>query len=155
MAPKDIIKKNETQIWVNLYWKRPSHKQRKRSKFNLGDLRLTIEKAFLMNRYQEIWTNELFIIEAIVYGNPTTHKIKYQDNEPTKGATYQQKSFSWLWNSRRIEKLVQKKKEADRVLLYVKWQGYPDNLNSYVFQGKVESLFTLCYLATATWIFTP
>ena len=51
-----------------------------------------------MNRYQEIWTNELFIIEAIVYGNPTTHKIKYQDNEPTKGAIYQQKSFSWLWN---------------------------------------------------------
>ena len=91
---KILAKKNETQIWVNLYEKRPSHKQRKRSKFNLGDLRLTIEKAFLMNRYQEIWTNELFIIEAIVYGNPTTHKIKYQDNEPIKGAIYQQKSFS-------------------------------------------------------------
>ena len=35
-----------------------------------------------MKRYQEIWTAEVFIIDAIVYGNPTTYKIKDHDNEP-------------------------------------------------------------------------
>ena len=29
-----------------------------------------------MKRYQEIWTEEVFIIDAIVFGNPTTYKIE-------------------------------------------------------------------------------
>ena len=29
-----------------------------------------------MKRYQEIWTQEVFIIDAIVYGNPTIYKTK-------------------------------------------------------------------------------
>ena len=41
-----------------------------------------------MKRYQEIWTQEVFIIDAIVYGNPTIYKIKNRDNEPIKGTSY-------------------------------------------------------------------
>ena len=36
-----------------------------------------------MKRYQEIWTKEVFIIDAIVYGNPTAYKIKDQDKFQT------------------------------------------------------------------------
>ena len=43
-----------------------------------------------MKRYQEIWTEEVFISDAIVYGNLTTYKIKDQDNEPIKGTFYKQ-----------------------------------------------------------------
>ena len=32
-----------------------------------------------------------------------------------------------------IEKVIQKKKEGDRIMLYVKWKGFPDKFNSYVF----------------------
>ena len=42
-----------------------------------------------MKRYQETWTEEVFIIDAIVHGNPTTYKIKDQDNEPRKGTFYE------------------------------------------------------------------
>ena len=31
----------------------------------------------------------MFIIDAIVYGNPTTYEIKDQDNEPIKGTFYE------------------------------------------------------------------
>ena len=31
----------------------------------------------------------MLIIDAIVYGNPTTYKIKDQDNEPIKGTFYE------------------------------------------------------------------
>ena len=69
MGPKDVSRDKETQVWINLYEKRLSHKQRKRSKFSVGDfVRLSIEKAAFMKRYQEIWTEEVFIIDAIVYG---------------------------------------------------------------------------------------
>ena len=55
----------------------------------------------------------------------------------------------------RIKKVIRKKKEGECVLLYVKWKGYPDKLNSYLFQDEKESWFTLRYLAAAAWIFTP
>ena len=36
------------------------------------------------------------------------------------------KSFSLLWN-------------PIRILLYVKWEGYPGKFNNYVFQDEIES----------------
>ena len=72
MAPKDVNKGKETQAWINLYRKKLCNKQR-RSKFSVTDfIRLSIKKAPFMRRYQEIWTEEVFVIHAIVYGNPTT-----------------------------------------------------------------------------------
>ena len=141
MAPKDVNKDKETQVWINLYEKRFSHKQRKRNKFSLGNfVRLSIEKASFIKRYQEIWTEELFIIDAFVYGNTTTYKTKDQDNIPIKGTFYEQELQLIVEPKRyRIEKLIQKKKEGNRVLLYVKWKGHPDKLNSYVLQDEIES----------------
>ena len=93
-----------------------------------------------MKRYQELWTEEVFIFDAIVYGNPTTYKIKYQDNEPIKETFYEQELQLIVEpKTYHIEKVIRKKKESDRVLLYVEWIGYPDKFNSYVFQDEIES----------------
>ena len=74
-----------------------------------------------MNRYQKIWTEEVFVIDAIVYGDPTTFKIKNHYNEPIKGRFYEQKlQFIVEPKPYRINKVIRKKKEDDRVLLYVK-----------------------------------
>ena len=90
--------------------------------------------------YQEIWTKEVLIIDAIVYGNLSTCKIKDQDNEPIKGTFYEQELQLIVEpKTYRIEKVIRKKKEGDRVLLYVKWKSYPDKINSYVFQDEIES----------------
>ena len=112
MAPKDVNKDKETQVWINLYEKRLSHKRRKKSKFIVGDfVRLTIEKAPFMKNNQEIWTEEVFIIDAIVYGNLTTYKIKYQDNEPIKCITYEQELQLIVEpKTYRTEKVIRKKK---------------------------------------------
>ena len=61
------------------------------SKFSVGDLvRLSIKKTPFMKRYQEIWTEEVFIIHVIVYGNLTTYKIKEQHNESIKRTFFEQ-----------------------------------------------------------------
>ena len=39
----------------------------------------------------------------------------------------------------RIEKVIQKKKKGERILVYVKWKDYPYKFNGYVFQDEVES----------------
>ena len=71
-----------------------------------------------MKRYQEIWTEEVLIIGAIVYGNPTRYKIKVQDNEPIKGIFYEQELQLIVEpKTYRIEKVIRKKKKGDRALL--------------------------------------
>ena len=109
-----------------------------------------------MKRYQVIWTEEVFIIDAIVYSNSTTYKIKDQDNEPIK-RTFYEKELQLIVKPKKyhIEKVIRKKKERERVLIYVKWKSYPNKFNSYMFQDEIESRFTLRYLGTAEWIFTP
>ena len=82
----------------------------------------------------------MFIIDAIVYGNLATCKMKDQDNESTKG-TFYEIGFQLIVEPKayHIKKLIRKKKEGERVLLYVKWKGYADKFNSRVFQDKIES----------------
>ena len=108
MAPNDVDKDKETQVWINLYEKRLSHERRKKSKFSVADfVRLTIEKTPFMKRYQEIWTEEVFIIDIIVYGNPTTYKMKDKDNEPIRGTSYEQElQLIMEPKTYRIEKVI-------------------------------------------------
>ena len=42
-----------------------------------------------MNRYREILTEEVFIIDAIFYAKPATYKTKDQDNGSIKGTFYE------------------------------------------------------------------
>ena len=70
---------------------------------------------------------------------PLSYKIKDQDNEPIKRTFYEQE-FQLIVESKmyRIES-GSKKKKGDCALFYVKWKGYPDKFNSYVFQDEIES----------------
>ena len=103
-------------------------------------MRLSIENAPFMKTYQEIWTEERPIIDVIVYGKPITYKLKNQDNEPINGKFYEQELHLIVEpKTYRIEKVIQKKKEGDCVLLCVKWKGYPDKFSSCVFQDEIES----------------
>ena len=92
--------------------KRLSHKREKRSKFSVEDfVRLSIDRAPFIKRYQAIWTEEEFIIYAIVYGNLSNYKIMDQDNENTKGKFYEQE-FQFIVELKmcRTEKVIQIKK---------------------------------------------
>ena len=73
-------------------------------------------------------------IDAIFYDNPTTYKIKDQDNELIKGKFYKHELQLIVEpKTYRTEKVIRKKKEGDRIFSYVKWKGYPDKFNTYVF----------------------
>ena len=88
-----------------------------------------------MMRYQEKWTAEVFVIHTIVYGNLTACKIKDQDNKPIKGTFYKQELQLIVGKKTyRIEKVIRRKKEGERVLIYVKRKGYSDKFDGYSFQ---------------------
>lgn len=133
MTPNDVTKDTEIMVWMNLYEKR--NLSRKRAKLNVGDhVRLSVEKAPFRKGYVEGWTEEVFVITAKVEGNPTVYKVKDQLGEDIKGTFYVEE-LQLINEPRtyRIEKVLRKKKQTNgKVLLYVKWKGYPDKFNSYV-----------------------
>ena len=73
-----------------------------------------------MKKHQETLTEEVFIYDAIVYGNPTIYKIKDQDNEPIKETFYEQELQLLVEpNTCRIKKGIQKKKRRAIVYCYM------------------------------------
>ena len=71
-----------------------------------------------MKKYQKIWTEKVFVIDDIVYGNPIIYKTKNQDNEAIKG-TFQEEELQLIVEAKtyRIEKVIQNKKEGNHVFL--------------------------------------
>ena len=133
MCPSDVNKANESQVWMNLYSKVASKSYEKR--LDIGDVvRISIERLPFQKRYQEIWTEEVFIVTHYVYGNPTVYKISDQAGEEIKGTFYYEELQKVVEpDAYRIERIIRKKKTANgKFIYYVKWKGYSDKFNSYV-----------------------
>lgn len=140
MRPVDVNQSNVSQVWINLYEKLAVFHKSK-NKLMVNDLvRISIEKAPFQKRYEEVWTEEIFIVSHCVAGNPTVYKLKDQNNEPIKGVFYYeelQKVFEP--SAYRIEKIIRKKRGVDgKLLYYVKWKGYSNNFNSYVLAKDLQ-----------------
>ena len=145
MKPVDVNRGNAPKVWINLYEKKLQANKPKKEQNNLkvGDtVHISIERLPFQKRYEEIWTEEIFIISHKIVGKPTVYKLKDQGNESIKGTFY----FDELQkvsepSTYRIERVIRKKKNRDgSILYYVKWKGYSDKFNSYVTEEDIEQL---------------
>ena len=144
MKPNEVHRGNEAEVWINLYEGRlHSHEKHdgKNKELNIGDIvRISIEKTVFQKRYDEIWTEEIFIVTHRIQGNPITYKLKDQSNEAINGMFYSQELQKVAEpETYRIEKVIRKKKSADGSLLYyVKWKGYSEKFNSFVTEQDLK-----------------
>ena len=77
MKPSSVNSQNSTQVWINLYEKKHLNKHSS-PKFSVGNkVRISIEKTPFQKRYDQILTEEIFIITHILRGTPTVYKLKY------------------------------------------------------------------------------
>ena len=157
MKPRDVTRANAPLAWINLYEKRikkhhpitsnASARSRrintKRRKYlKIGQhVRISIERTLFQKRYEQSWTEEVFIITHIIRGNPTVYKLKDQSEEPLKGVFYREE-LQMINEPRayRIEKILRRKKNPrDGTISYlVKWKGYPSKFNSYVTREDID-----------------
>ena len=142
MKPSSVNSQNSSQVWINLYEKK--HLNRYSSpKFHVGDkVRISIEKTTFQKRYDQIWTEEIFIITHIIRGAPTVYKLKDQADEALKGTFYPEELQKVAEpDAYRIEKVIRKKKNTDGSVSYlVKWKGYPEKFNSFVSETDLQEL---------------
>ena len=111
---------------------------KKLSLFKVGDpvrisrMKGKFEKGYM---YETNWSCEIFRISAVIPRNPPVFKVKDYKGEVIDGTFYHQELQ--LVNEDKngyyhIEKILKTRKRKGQSEYFVKWQGYPASMNSWV-----------------------
>ena len=128
---KQVKKKNEKNVWSNLYGDLIYLKPGK-PKFAIGDkVRISKYKRQVFDKgYTPNWTEEIFVINKVLPTKPVTYSIVDLMGEAIKGSFYKQELQKAKQQTFRIEKII--RRDNRKKLALVKWRGYPDKFNSWV-----------------------
>ena len=151
VAPKDVTKANEADIWAYMYLKPRRFKTKKNVApyhFKKGDLVRISHKNMVFDRsYDEHFTREIFKINQRMrmQGIPM-YKIKDFQDEPIKGNFYESeiqkvsKDEDALWF---IEKKIRKRKRNGEVQWLVKFDGWSNKYNQWISEKDIKDVTVL------------
>ena len=141
VAPKNVSKANESDIWAFMYLKRnPSSMKKKTARkyhFKVGDLvRISRINMIFDRSYDEHFTREIFKVRSRFRMQAIPmYRIKDFLNEPIKGNFYESelqkvdKDENTLWF---IEKKIRKRKRNGQIQWFVKFEGWSDKYNQWI-----------------------
>ena len=131
MTPVEAsLKKNESNVWLNLFGKWKGEKTN--SKFKIDDMvRISKLKRKVFDKgYTPNWTEEIFKIVKVLNTNPVTYQIADLRNEEIQGSFYESELQKTKQTQFRIEKVI--RKNLKKKMAFVKWSGYSSDFNSWV-----------------------
>ena len=127
MTPAEASKPENSNLIINSRISEQVKAQK--IKFKVGDkvrisrIKGTFEKGYLPN-----WSEEMFIIDKIIYSRPTTYKLKDLMGDGIEGSFYEQELQKTNQEEFRVEKVLKRKKDK----VFVKWMGYSDKFNQWI-----------------------
>lgn len=150
LAPNDVNKENEADVWVHMYLKKTKTKRKSKTKtkykpplkFKKGQLvRVSFQKRPFVKSYMDQFSTEVFKVVSLQLnqGIPM-YKLEDLKGEAIKGFFYNSelsavdKDESSLFF---IEKILKKRKRQGKLQYFVKWEGYPKSFNSWVDKESV------------------
>lgn len=110
-------------------------KPQTKPKFQVGDtVRLSKYKHIFEKDYTPNWTTEEFKIKEIQYTNPITYKLIDLDDVDVRGSVYTDE-LQLVKNPGLylVERIL--KRDGDRV--FVKWLGFDNSHNSWIYEDKM------------------
>jgi hypothetical protein len=142
MSPSEVNESNEGTVLRKLYGKQWLNrelpkKRSKKKKLSVGDLvRISRVKGIFEKGYMGNWTIEIFKIKEVIDARPyTLYKLEDLAGVLIEGSFYDHelqlitKDLDGYFN---IEKTLHKRTVKGKKLLFVKWEGYPASMNSWV-----------------------
>jgi hypothetical protein len=106
-------------------------------KFSSGDrVRLSKARCTFKKGYLPNWTEELFTVVKCIETRPLVYLVKDDHGEILEGTLYIEElqkviKTDDMYN---IETILKKRKKGRRVQYLVKWLGYPESFNSWIFK---------------------
>ncbi|XP_053380052.1 uncharacterized protein LOC128548709 [Mercenaria mercenaria] len=146
LAPNDITKGNEADVWAQMYLKKSNKRISKPVfQFKVGDLvRISFSKQPFQRAYQEQYTTEVFKVAGrILKQGIPMYKLKDLKGDSIKGLFYTaelqkvNKDENSLWF---IERILKKRKRNKKLQYFVEWQGFPKAFNSWVDAKDVKDI---------------
>ena len=105
--------------------------------FSIGDnVRITKKKKTFDKGYTQRWMEEVFTISKIKLTIPVTYKVINYNGEEIQESFYEQELQKTKHDIFRIEKII--KQQGNKSL--VKWLGYHDSFNSWVYNKDINKL---------------
>ena len=132
MAPSEVGPHNEKEIAGRLYPPKPTSTPS--WKLNVGDpVRISIERQVFRKGYAGSWSEEIFTVFERHPTFPVTYGIRDANGEPIKGKFYEMELQKVTPPEfYKVEKILKTRRIGGRVRYFVKFQGYPDSMNSWI-----------------------
>ena len=122
--------KNSEKVYFTLYKNIP---EKTKPKFKVGDkVRITKKKDIFDKGYTTNWTKELFIITEVQNTIPPTYKIEDMNSENVQGTFYEEELQKSEQEIFRIEKIIKTRTKNGKKEIFVKWEGYKPEFNSWI-----------------------
>ena len=103
-------------------------------KFKVGDnVRILKYKNIFPKSYTPNWSKEIFVVNKVQNTVPWTYLINDLNGAEIKGSFYEKELQKTNQKEFRIEKVI--KKKGDK--LYVKWKGYNNSFNSWIYKKDI------------------
>ena len=139
IPPAEVTWANQTTVSKRLYGrKRP----KKSCKFSPGDrVRLSKTKRTFKKEYLPNWTEELFtVVVKCIETSPPVYLVKDDHGEILEGIFYAEELQKVIKTDDvyKIETILKKRKKGRKVQYLVKWLGYPESFNSWIFKQDLQ-----------------
>lgn len=146
MAPSEVKKSNEDQVFKNLYGydKLSGNENKIKILFRKGDLvRIYRYKYLFTKGYEKNWSSELFVIDKIIPNDPPFYKIKDLQDQEIEGNFYTEElqkieEEDLEEDEYVVEKILETRTRRGKKEVLVKWQGYPDSENSWIPESNLK-----------------
>jgi len=145
MAPKDVRKQHETEIWRRLYGDGSGSgaaKQRPRQAVQAGQLvRIIRAKGNFEKGYLPNWSKETFHVAKVKRHPRTMYEVHDKEGEEIKGNFYGAELQRVKIGEYVVERVIKRRRNPSsgaRECL-VKWEGWPDSYNSWVAESELQN----------------
>ena len=89
MKPSDVNEENKKKVWIKLFGQPTGDLLQ--PKYSVGDkVRISAYKNIFTKGYEANFTQEIFTIVEIFFGDPTVYKLESSDGEEILGKFYEQ-----------------------------------------------------------------
>jgi len=145
MTPEEASKKENTlKVFNNLFDNfLDDDDEKPKAKFKVGDyVRIPSAKTIFSKEGTGKWTIEIFKINLVKNTKPITYGIEDLKEEPIEGSYYEQELQKVppqvIDQPFRIEKIIETKGKGKNKKAFVKYLGYPDKFNEWIFYDDIS-----------------
>jgi hypothetical protein len=138
IPPAEVTWANQTTASKRPYGRKGPTKS---CKFSPGDrVRLSKTKRTFKKGYLPNWTEELFTVVKCIETSPPVYLVKDDHGEILEGTFYAEELQKVIKTDDvyKIETILKKRKKERKVQYLVKWLGYPESFNSWIFKHDLQ-----------------